>query len=310
MRIIPYTRNKEEEWNTFLVNSKNGLFLFERDYIEYHSDRFIDHSLMFYNGSELVALLPANISKNMLISHEGLTFGGLIINAEIKIASVFKIFDALIKYLDKQSIEKLVYKSIPYIYCSVPCEEDKYVLFRKGARLFRRDVASAIYLPHRLKFNKLRLRLVKKAMVANLEVREINDFKTFWSILETNLLERHNVRPTHSIDEIEYLWHKFPENIRVFASYKNEDMLAGAVIYEYTYVVRTQYIAGRKEIKGVGAIDFLFSYLIDKYGKDKEYFDFGISTENNGTYLNEGLISFKEGFGARAVTYDFYELSI
>ena len=39
------------------------------------------------------------------------------------------------------------------------------------------------------------------------------------------------------------------------------------------------------------------------------WIDFGISTEERGQRLNEGLASYKEGFGARAVNYDTYALS-
>jgi lipid II:glycine glycyltransferase (peptidoglycan interpeptide bridge formation enzyme) len=38
--------------------------------------------------------------------------------------------------------------------------------------------------------------------------------------------------------------------------------------------------------------------------------DFGISTELDGRQLNAGLIDYKEGFGARAVNYDFYEMPV
>jgi hypothetical protein len=93
-------------------------------------------------------------------------------------------------------------------------------------------------------------------------------------------------------------------------SCKNEDILAGVVIYESKNVAHAQYIASEEKGREIGALDMIFDYLINEYYKNKKYFDFGISTEKDGLYLNEGLIFFKEGFGARGVVHDFYEVNI
>lgn len=47
--------------------------------------------------------------------------------------------------------------------------------------------------------------------------------------------------------------------------------------------------------------------MINKFN-DKKFFSFGISTENKGKVLNEGLAFFKEAFGARGVVNNAYEL--
>ncbi len=46
--------------------------------MDYHSDRFNDHSLVFTRKNRLIGLLPANIKDEALYSHGGLTFGGII----------------------------------------------------------------------------------------------------------------------------------------------------------------------------------------------------------------------------------------
>ena len=58
--IIRYTPDRKDEWDRFVAKSKNGTFLFFRDYMDYHADRFRDHSLMFYLDDNLYALMPAN----------------------------------------------------------------------------------------------------------------------------------------------------------------------------------------------------------------------------------------------------------
>ena len=310
LKIVKYDDKQKPLWDEYITHSKNGIFIFYRDYMEYHSDRFVDFSLMIYEGDELIALLPANIAENALFSHGGLTFGGFIINSGMTVPKTLRIFDETTNYLKGESIDKIIYKCIPYIYHSIPAEEDRYALFRRGARLFRRDVTSTIYLSEKLSFQKIRRRRIKKAVSANLEVKKVDNFKSYWNILEVNLAKRHNTKPVHSLEEIEHLHSKFPDNIKLFTSYQDETMLAGVVVYESANVAHAQYIANTDSGEEIGALDMIFAYLITKYYQNKKYFDFGISTENEGLYLNEGLIFFKEGFGARAVVHDFYELNI
>lgn len=310
LEIIRYSDGRRDEWNSFLPNSRNGLFMFHRDYVEYHSDRFIDHSLMIYEGKQLVALLPANLEEKALASHSGLTFGGFITNREMTVPTMLEIFDQLMHYLTAQSINRLIYKCIPYIYHSIPAEEDRYALFRKGARLFRRDVTSAVLLSEKVRFQEIRRRCIKKAKSASLQVKKVDDFKSYWDILQANLAEKYGRKPVHSLPEIQYLHGKFPDNIKLFASYQGDAMLAGVVVYESKNVAHAQYIGSSEESRRIGALDAVFAYLIEEYYQDRRYFDFGISTENEGRYLNEGLIFFKEGFGARAVVHDFYEVDV
>ena len=308
--VCKYSGDRKGEWNAFLGKSKNGLFLFHRDYMEYHADRFVDFSLMVYDGRELVALLPANVEGNVCVSHGGLTFGGFVTSSAMRTPAMLSVFGEVVDYLRASALSRLVYKCVPYVYHSMPSEEDRYALFRMGARLVRRDVTSAIYLPRKLRFQELRRRGIKKAVGAGLEVKEVDDLAPFWVVLEANLAERHHTKPVHSCAEMEYLRGKFPENIKLFACCRKDTLLAGVVVYESAHVAHAQYIASSDEGRQSGALDMVFSHLLNDHYRDKDYFDFGISTENNGQYLNESLVSFKEGFGARAVVHDFYEVGI
>ncbi|MBA7497330.1 hypothetical protein ES704_00058 [subsurface metagenome] len=310
IKIKKYESKYKSIWDEFITKSKNGTFLFYRDYMEYHSDRFNDFSLMIYKENKLITVLPANINEETLISHGGLTFGGFIINYKMTAALMLIIFKEVIKFVHKKHIKKLIYKCIPYIYHLFPAEEDRYALFKENARLYRRDISTTIYLPKKLQYKELRRRCIKKAIKANLIVNKTDDYKTYWNILNSNLEKRYDTKPVHSLSEIEYLHNKFPDNIKLFASHKNNTMLAGVVIYENLNIAHAQYIASNEEGRKIGALDMLFSYLIEDYYHQKKYFDFGISNENNGQYLNNGLISFKEGFGASGVAYDSYEIII
>jgi hypothetical protein len=310
INICRYSAKRKNEWNDFLSSSKNGTFIFHRDYMEYHRDRFQDFSLMIYDDDDLIALLPANIGSDCLISHEGLTFGGFIIDKLMRLPTMLRVFKEVIRLIQQENIKKFIYKKIPYIYSTIPSDEDLYALSRIGARLIRRDVSSTISLKDMPPFQKNRIRSIKKAENLGVNTHESDEFALFWRILNLNLFTKYNKYPVHSIDEIIYLHNKFPRNIRLFASYKDETMLAGIMIYESSNVVHAQYIATDPYNRVPGSIDIIISHLIQEYSSKKNYFDFGISTENCGLYLNEDLVFFKEGFGARSVVYDFYEVDL
>ena len=309
MKIINYSKEYKEQWDAFVKKAKNSHFFFQRDYMEYHSDRFLDFSLIILDQKEkIVALLPANIKDNVLYSHQGLTFGGFLINDKMKTETMLEVFKTLKEYSKKENIQKIIYKCMPYIYHILPSEEDSYSLFRNDAKLFRRDVTTTIYLSEKIKYQEQRKRAVKKAVKNNLIFEESKDFRSYWGILEATLNAQHGARPVHTVDEIENLVTLFPENIKLFVAKKENEILGGVLVFENTQIVHTQYLANSIIGRDVGALDFVIDKLINEIYKDKKYFDFGISNENDGRFLNIGLIAQKEGFGARAVVHDFYEL--
>ncbi len=306
-----YEAHQIENWNSFVGTSKNGNFLFDRRYMEYHSDRFEDCSLMFFNGRErLIGVMPASRHDGTVISHGGLTYGGVISNEEMKTATMLHLFDAMINHLVKTGNSKLIYKSIPHIFHRVPSEEDLYALFVNNAILYRRDASSAIYLPERIKFAKGKKEGIKKAQRANLEVKASQDFTTFFDIGLQVMRDRHNLAPVHTCEEMTLLAGRFPENIHLHASFAGERMLAGALTYLFSNTVHVQYMYNSDEGLEHGALDIVLDRLINHTYKDLSYFSFGVSSEDGGKRLNEGLIHQKEMFGARSVVHDFYEISL
>ena len=98
-----YTPERKKEWNIFIENAKNSTFLFDRNYMDYHADRFQDFSLMIYRKNKLYALLPANKKSNVLYSHQGLTYGGLIMSKKSTTLEVIETFQAINSFLKELS---------------------------------------------------------------------------------------------------------------------------------------------------------------------------------------------------------------
>jgi hypothetical protein len=306
--VVKYSIEFYSEWNDFVLNSKNGTFLFHRDFMEYHQDRFQDNSYMVYDNHKLVALFPANIKGNTIYSHQGLTYGGLILNYSIKIAGVIQIFKKLLKIFKDNGIEIVEVKFMPSIYNKIPSDELFYLMSKINAKLVRRELFSVINLGEPANFTKSRLEGYKRGIKKQLEISEVNSFREFWNqILIPNLDFRHKSKPVHNLNEIEDLKIKFPKNIRQFNVYFKNTIVAGATIFETDNVARLQYISGNIDKNILGSLDYLQIYLIKEVFKDKKYFDLGTSRENS--LISQGLLFWKEGFGARSLTSDVCSIS-
>lgn len=301
-------------WNSFVQCSKQGTFLHDRRYMDYHGDRFHDHSLIIYRDGKPAALLPANESADALtgektfFSHQGLTYGGLITDRHATAAGTCDIFRHVNSYLKANGFAHAVYKAVPHIYHHFPAEEDLYALFNVcHAQLKERTVASTIDLQRPLKWRRIRTFGARKALQQNIQVTQSNDLAAFWSVLEDNLMRTYHARPVHSIEEMRLLHSRFPDNIRLHVATLHGHVLGGTVLYVTPQVVHTQYISASEEGKRLHALDALFQQLITVEYRSHRYFDFGTSNEDHGRSLNETLIYQKEGFGGRAIVYDTYE---
>ena len=306
-----YTPDKADEWNRFVAASKNGTVLFDRQFMDYHADRFMDCSLMFYRDNALYALLPANVKGDVLTSHGGLTYGGLVMSSRCSAKGVQEVFAAMNTYLSDMGVRRVVYKAIPWIYHQLPAEEDLYALTSiSHATLIIRDISSAVIGDRPVKFSESRKSGLRKAQRMGLTVKESEDFATFWQILNANLTAKYGVRPVHSVSELELLHGRFPQAIRLYMVYDGKTSLGGTLLFLTPQVLHTQYISATAEGKAHGAIDLLFNHLINEVYTDYRYIDFGKSTVSDSADLNEQLIFQKEGFGARAVCYDTYEWTL
>ncbi|MBO5677534.1 MAG: GNAT family N-acetyltransferase [Bacteroidaceae bacterium] len=310
--IQRYTPALRDTWDAFVSASRNGTFLLQRGFMDYHADRFTDHSLLFYRNEKLIALLPAEEREGWLTSHGGLTYGGFIVGADGTAVSTLKCFEALKLYLKEETqIHTLRYSPPPSFYATYPTEEDRYALFRLGARLSSLKLSSVIPLGAPLPPNQLRKRKAKACLQAGLRPVNTADWAAFWTVLKENLAARHATQPVHTLQEILLLRERFPEHIHLHCTADSEGNIhGGCVVFETTTTAHVQYIASTPYGREVGALDGLFQHLIQEVYAHKQWFDFGISTELGGALLNEGLVMQKEGFGARAVNYETWELLI
>lgn len=297
-------------WNDFISQAKNATFLFHRDFMEYHKDRFEDYSLLVFEDEKLMAVLPANKVNDTIHSHQGLTYGGMLSSEKMKLKTSLPLFKSILFFLNQSGIEKLFLKELPAFYASKASDEMRYFMFLTEARLYRRDLLSVLDLSQELKLSKDRRDGIKRGVKNNLIVQETDDFTSFWNeILIPNLAQKHGTKPVHTLAEIKLLQSKFPQNIRQFNVYHEGEIVAGTTIFETETVAHSQYISSNYAKNELGSLDFLHYKLITEVFHSKKYFDFGISNENQGRNVNAGLSYWKESFGSGFVSQDFFEVA-
>lgn len=307
VEIRKYKATDASVWNDFVGTAVNATFLHDRGFMDYHADRFQDHSLIIEEAGKVISLLPANQKDDVLHSHGGLTYGGLLVPPKYSAAKMLEVVASLHDYLVASGIKSFFYKPSPHIFHSHPAEADLHALVQAGAKLVQTDIGTAIPLRRRLPFNSLRKRCVKKATKAGLEVCESHDFQAFWDVLSAVLQSRHQTAPTHSLEEIILLADRFPDAIRLFGTFDGEQMLAGMILFDCGMTVHAQYIATADTGRDLGALDLLVHHLVDEVFNNLEWFSFGISTMEGGRELNIGLSRQKEMFGGHSVMFSKYQ---
>lgn len=328
--IVRYTPEMKGEWDAFVAGARNATFLFRRDYMDYHADRFRDCSWIARKGNRTVALLPANITPDgVLHSHQGLTYGGWILpQAHLNGEDLLSIFRLASDRWRADGIRELDYKPLPSIYPAHPSQEDLYALFRLGAVISDTTLSTTLLPSAPLPMNKLRRRALASASRLPFIIEETDDCHAFMKLVEECLAERHDARPVHTAAELSLLRFRFPDNIRLFTlrcadtpensaaalEPRQAPVRAGVCIFDTGRVAHTQYIATDSAGRRLNLLTPLFRHLIGHTFRDRAYFDFGTSNTpgagNSDLHLNAGLLRQKTSFGASGTVHLRFRLTL
>lgn len=314
IEIKAYTPALSSIWNRAVENSRNGTFLLSRPYMDYHAGRFTDLSLMIYVDGEPEALLPAAVAAgadtDTVVSHPGLTYGGLIMSPHLCAPAVVDIIEAIREYYAAASYRHLIYTPAPHIYQRQPSDDDLYGIWRHGARLHRVNLSSAFRLGDRPRPDTNTVRNLRKGLANGIECRcgTLADITGFHALLSLCLADRHGAAPVHSATEMLTLMKAFPDNIRLYLASDGADTVAGVLVYITHTVTHTQYIATSEKGRALRALPVLFEHIIGECRT--VWFDFGTSNEDGGRILNAGLMRQKRGEGGRPVAYPSYIIDL
>lgn len=311
IEIVKYNSCMQAQWDDAVKASRNGTFMHHRAFMEYHSDRFADYSLLAMDGSKVLAVLPANRVDDKVYSHQGLTYGSWLVSAKCDAVTMMQVMEATVKFLKDDGVTELIYKPVPHIYHRYPAEEDLYALFRHGAVLSECSISTTIDLDEPIKLDRGNRRAVNLAKRACVKISESDDYEGYWQVLQGVLQSRYDTRPVHTVEEMRLLQSRFPNNIKLYTATINAEIVAGVVMFYAGPVAHSQYIAAAPAGRENGALALLFDTLIKQCADEGyRYYDFGISCENHGQYLNEGLAQQKARLGGRGIAYNVYTIKL
>jgi len=313
--VRPFSLGDADIWDDFCRNAWQATLLHTRRFLSYHGDRFVDQSLIVEEDGRWLGIFPAALSpyeSTHIVSHPGVTYGGILHKGELKGQQMVVTMEALNQYYAAQGYTKLTYKAVPTFYHRVPAQDDLYALFRLGAQRSRCDISSTIDLQNRQPASQRRKRSLKKAIKNGVSIVEGNQhLPALWEVLADNLADKHGVKPVHNLADIILLAERFPADILCVCGMVDNVVVAGALLFITATTYHAQYIASSELGYDVSALDAIFEYCIDTAQRDgRRWFDFGISTENAGLILNNGLYCFKSEFGGGGMVHEFFELDL
>jgi hypothetical protein len=323
-KIIPYEDKYEQEWDRFIADDAvNGTFLHTRNFLNYHpKERFVDKSCLVFKGENLAAVVPGCVvddgEKKVFSSHPGSTFGGPVIKKKYYYASnVIEIIKTLEDYLFNNGFQKCILKITPDLFCKENSNLLQYALSYCGYNSYSElstyidfdDYGDEIM----DNFNGKQRNKLVQALRNNMTFKIIQDddiIITFHNILQKNLL-KFNAVPVHSIEDLlDFKNNRLKKYVEFFGVFLDGKMIAGGMMFKMDNVIHAQNLNADPDFLKYKVMPF-FYYSVIKYAKECGYkkLSWGISTEKQGTILNESLIEFKESFGSKySLNKGFYKL--
>ena len=306
-----YKRFEEDdtkEWDDFVFHkARNASFLHSRRYLSHETkNQSEDFSWMFYQKHRLVAIFPAVLasqgSTKQLISHFRLTYGGFVFDESVGTKEAKTIVSDLLEIAKSASVKQILIRNPFRIYNQIQSDEFDYALWFHGFEIHARMIECCITLDRhcfsRISTHLSRILRKKKAIECSFS----EQIPAFYEILLNNLQKKYQVQPTHSLEQLLFLQRQFPEQIKLVSVCKHSEMIAGILIFLHKNVIHTQYIARNDAFDSENPLHHLIAFLMSWGAQnDFQYLNLGSVNEQQGRVLNEGLLQFKESFGARAL---------
>ena len=295
IRVSLYNSGNRGAWDSLVRETEPGLLLHQRLFMEYHKNIFQDFSLCFWRENSLVAIAPANIRNRIWISHEGLTFGGIIVkdSAFTKLNEYIREMD---KFLIANKIEesKITLPSNSFYF--KPSNSINFALIENGYELTETHLNQVLIINSKLpskKISNARSAENKGIFIST----NLNFLQDVYEIIKVNLNLKYEIEPVHSLNDITYLCSKFPDQIRIHAAIHEGKVIAGAITLKSKFALHIQYLGASKDGKRLRAQDLLVYELNNLSNNEMLNLSFGKSTSGKNADLNSNLYNFKKEFG-------------
>ena len=320
IKIKIMSENDVNQWDKFVENSGNGTIFHLQRFLNYHPPgKFNNHSIIFHNGKDIIAVIPGVEEKQkdkVFISHPGASFGGFILKNGINIKKIKNIISVFLEYIKKNDFHSVLITQSSLPYQDRFGEEIDFLLSLYGFRIKKKELTSGLFLNFASEEDMLKnfknsaVRGVKKSLRNNVNFRQSDDIEIFYSILSENLKKYHKTEPTHSYDELKKLMSKFSDRILLFGAYHKGKMIGGIVLFLCRKdIALIFYISSDRRYQALRQENLMIYELIKwLYERNYKYLDFG--TLSVDMKINYGIYQFRSGFGTVNFVRNQYYLKI
>ncbi len=319
IQVVEYKEQYRKMWDDFVRTSNNGTIFHLQAFLDYHpKNKFNFYHLLFFENDKLLAVLPGGIvNGDVFWSPVGASYGSLVTN-DLPFEKCLQLVDSMIDYFASKNFKEIFLIPPPIIYNKKITQHIEYaMLYRKfdfelhyisHSIHLRRD--SNNFLQH---FDKTARKTIRKIIRENkITITESNDYVSFNKILIENKA-RHNVLPTHSLEDMLRLAELVPENLKLKLIYFEGKPIAGTWLFLCNEkVVLCFYNMLFYEYEHLKPI-YLIMYDTVQWAIENgyEWVDIGVSQDTKADdpmTPSLGLINFKERFDSRGIlrsTYHF-----
>jgi len=313
IRIEPLGAQNEKEWDALVGVAHNGHLMARSGFFRYHADRFEDASLFLRRGNRPLGVLPANRDGDVLWSHQGVSFGGLILHPRTHFAHVEAAVAALVGHLRTAGIKRLMYRPAPHTYHNFPREEDVFFLEQAGARRVDTKLHSMVICGEP---SALRARTwshtVRRGEEAGAVVRAGGDadLAPVWALVE-QALERHGQQAVHSLQDIALLRARFPQGVAIaLAESGRGELLAGQILFRWGRALTLLYVGDTAQGRELHAGTLVQDHLLNAPENAGFWFDLGQWCDAGSRLGSEPLLRFKEAAGGRLIQRHTWQLDL
>lgn len=323
MRIeaCEFTGDHYDEWNEFVEHSNNGTLFHRLDFLDYHpDDRFDEHHLMFnYKGQNLVGVMPLALDESdaekIANSPYGGSYGGIVTGNSMKFRYAKDVVSAMIDHLKEKGIDRIRIRPTPREQHISPSSYMEFHYHDHGFKVVDKEVTSVVDLnridddPFDI-YNRSCRNKVRKAKREDVEVSDhSHDWEAFYEIL-AETWDRHEKTPTHTLPELRDLYRRFPDRVKLSMAYHEDEPVAGILQFFVSSTTNFHfYNCHREEYRDLAPVNLLIDTEIRRSLEEGfRYFDFGTTVENYD--WNDGLMTFKESFGAMGHFRNVFELEL
>jgi hypothetical protein len=310
MEIIKYTEQYKDAWDDFVLGSNNGTMFHLQKFFDYHEEgKFDFYHLIFFEKGKIVGVLPGAIMDGIYESPIGASYGS-IVTKDLKFDMALHMVDALVDYSKKNRFKGIMLTSAPMIYESKPNQNLDFALLWRGFSYDLHYISSAVKLDSDLDIlsrfqSTVRRNIRKTYQFRDLRIEVNERYDQFYPILLKNK-SKHNVKPTHSLEDLLKLKTLLPDNLRLYMIYLKDKPIGGSLMFYPNRTVALCFYnmllyeyAHYKPIHRV-----MYEVVKDATELDFKYVDIGVSQDTsaeNPMTPSLNLINFKEKFDARTI---------